>query len=428
MNDEARLAKNLAIKEKGNETRNRHKAMRCRVIMLKVVRNKLTKEQSECLHGQFREAKWVYNSMLSQSNEGKDIFSLTYSDFETVTHKDKDKNDVISSLQFLSKRELQSVIASVKTNITNLAKAKKKGLDVGALRFISEYTSIDLPQYEKSYRIVSRTRVKVDKVKRPIYVRGLDQLYNLDCEYELANAKLVNRPDGFYIAVTIYTEREHEDGCTSEKPLIGIDMGCQTSLTLSDGRKINAEVKETERLKRLQRSLDRSEKGSNNRRRIRRKLRVEHGHLCNKRDDMARKILHMLSMYKVVMQDEQLSNWQKGGHGKKVSHGVLGRVKDGLLSRDDTYVIDKMVPTTKLCTCCGEHVEMGQWDRRFVCPCCGHEDDRDVHAAKNMLWLFGNRGALCVGRTEYTREAFQEGIRAILDGTSHETTESSVPW
>lgn len=424
MDNEQRLAKNLIIKEKGNETRNRHKAMQCRVITVKVVDNKLNKQQRETLYGQFREAKWVYNSILSKSNDGEDIFNLTYKDFNTVTHLDKDKNQLTDELQYLSKRELQSIISGVKTNISNLSKAKKNGMNVGVLRFISEYSSIDLAQYEKSYKITGRNTIKVDKVRKPLYVRGLKQLYDIEERYELANAKLINRPDGIYIGITVYVE--HHGDKPQEKPLVGIDMGCETSITLSNGEKLNLEVKETERLKRLQRSIARCKKGSHNRWKVRRKLRGEYCHMNNKRDDMSRKVLKELSKYRVVMQDEQLSQWQETGHGKKISHGVLGRVKKGLADKPDTFVLSKWIPTTKMCTHCGTKVEMSQSDRVFVCPVCGHTEDRDVHAANNMLWFFSKSKTLCVERTEYNREAFESEIRDIFTRINHETTKSLV--
>ena len=423
--DNKRLEKNLHIKEKGSETRKRHKRMQCKVMTFKVVYNHLNKIQLEQLNGQFREAKWVYNSMLSQSENGKDIFSITYKDFETVTHRDKNGNDVTSELNYLPKRALQSVISGLKTNICNLAKAKEKGLEVGKLTYVGDYRSIDLAQYGISYKIVGRNRIKVNKIKKPLYVRGLDQLYKLEDRYELANAKLLRKADGFYIAVTIYCDKKKEEK-GAEKPLLGIDMGCQTTLTLSDGRKLNVQVKETERLKRLQRSLARCKKHSNNRRKVCRKLKCEYGHMSNKRNDSANKILHMLSNYKVVMQDEQLANWQKNGHGDKVAHSVLGRVKDGLMSRKDTYVLSKWVPTTKLCTCCGTSVEMSLKDREFVCPVCGHKEDRDIHAAKNMLWFFGKRKTLCVERTEYNREEFLREVRVACEGWRHEIHKSLV--
>lgn len=427
MDDNQRHIKNLAIKEKGVETRNRHKAMLCRVIMLKVVFNKLNKTQKEELFGQFREAKWIYNNMLSRSQNGEDIFKMTDKDYVTVDHLDKDRNVLTDEIKYLSRREVQSVISGIKTNISNLAKAKAKGQDVGALRFITEYTSIDLAQYEKSYRIVGKNKVKVDKVKKPLRVRGLEQLYKLDERYEMANAKLIKRPDGFYIGLTVYIDKIKADVRT-DKPLIGLDMGCETSLTFSNGVKINAQVKETERLKRLQCSLDRCKKGSHNRWKIRRMLRKEYQHISNKRDDMAKKLVHQFSTYRVVMQDEQLSSWQSEGHGAKVEHGVLGRVKSLLMKKPDTFVINKWVPTTKLCTECGCKVELTERDRTFICPVCGHREDRDVHAAKNMLWFHSKKETLCVERIEYNHDKFVDGLAVIFNTVSHETTQSSVEW
>ena len=425
MNDEQRQQKNLAIKEKGVETRNRHRNMLCKVIMLKVVFNKLNTIQKEQLFGQFREAKWIYNNMLSRSENGEDVFKITYKDYETVNHLDKNHNIITDDIKYLSKREVQSVIAGLKTNIANLAKAKQKGMEVGSLGFITDYSSIDLPQYEKSYRITGRNKVKVDKIKKELRVRGLDQLYSMTDRYELANAKLIKKADGFYVALTVYVEKT-KNISKVEKPLIGIDMGCETTITLSNGTKINATVKETERLKRLQRRLGRCRKGSNNRWRIRRMLRKEYDVMGNRRNDMAKKIVHMLSVYRVVMQDEQLSSWQESGHGEKVSHGVLGRVKTMLMAKPDTFILSQWIPTTKLCTECGCKLDLSLNDRVFVCPVCGMKEDRDVHAAKNMLWFFGKRNSLCVERTEYNRDEFSEGLNRVFGLTIYETAKSLV--
>ncbi len=66
---------------------------------------------------------------------------------------------------------------------------------------------------------------------------------------------------------------------------------------------------------------------------------------------------------------------------------------------------------TKLCTKCGTYNDsLKLSDRVFVCPNCGDTEDRDVHAAQNMVWLYDNLG---VGRTEVKRVELQRIITEI---------------
>ena len=85
------------------------------------------------------------------------------------------------------------------------------------------------------------------------------------------------------------------------------------------------------------------------------------------------------------MQDEQISGWHKGQFGKQVQHSCMGTVKAKLKSLPQTVILDKWIPTTKLCPKCGT---INQWitlaDRTYKCG-CGYELDRDVHSAKNMI-------------------------------------------
>ena len=54
-------------------------------------------------------------------------------------------------------------------------------------------------------------------------------------------------------------------------------------------------------------------------------------------------------------------------------------------------MIDRWFPTTKLCVNCGAYNDnLKLSDRKFVCSECGTIDDRDIHAAKNMIWIYDN--------------------------------------
>ena len=97
-----------------------------------------------------------------------------------------------------------------------------------------------------------------------------------------------------------------------------------------------------------------------------------------------------MSYKQVVIQDENLRGWHKGGHGKAVQHSILGRVKKKLKIMDNVTVLSRFAPTTKLCFHCGEvHNGNKVWDRVFRCD-CGVCCDRDIHAAQCMVWMYLN--------------------------------------
>lgn len=99
-----------------------------------------------------------------------------------------------------------------------------------------------------------------------------------------------------------------------------------------------------------------------------------------------------------------------------MQHSILGRVKSKLKQLPKTVVLDKSIPTTKLCSQCGEfHDEMNVWNRTFKCD-CGVEMDRDIHAAKNMVWFYENN--VGVGRTNVKRVEMKALVSSALKCSS----------
>ena len=154
-------------------TKAKRLTQQCHVYTIKVQKNKLNTSQKNKLKMFFVEAKWMYNHILNLSKENTDIFSLTYNDLTEVNHYDKDKNLITSKLSYLSSQMKQDVLSQLITNIRSLNRAKTKGLKVGALKFISEYKSINLKQANVSYKIISKNKIKIQGIKKPIKVNGL---------------------------------------------------------------------------------------------------------------------------------------------------------------------------------------------------------------------------------------------------------------
>lgn len=396
LSDDVRKSKNEKIATSFKATKERRKHQTPRVVDLKIVTNKLSSTQREALERLFIEAKWVYNDAIGSDN----IFEYQVPKKTVAVHTP----DGVEQREFkvLSAQMKQSVVAGARSSIKTLASLKKKGKEVGSLNFKSKYTSIDLKQAGATYKIRG-SKAKIQNIPGWVRVRGVKQLEGT----ELANAKLVRRSDGFHLLVTTYQFTDEIPSQIKNEGVVGVDFGVKTSLTLSTGEKFDIAVGETERLKRLQRKLARQEKGSNNYKKTQDKISREYRHITNRRDDIANKLSHeILGFEQIFIQDENIAGWRsKQGYargGRKIQHSVLGRVKARLSANPRVTVLDKYVATTATCIC-GVKTKHTPDKRTFVCSSCGYSDDRDIHAAKNMVRLSGvNNLNLGTGRTELT--------------------------
>ena len=383
MTEEERLIKNENIRKAMRETCFKRTKQTCRVFKVKIDESRLSNKQAEQLKMIFVEAKWLYNNILNYS-ENNDIKDFNYK-IKQVAILNKDKEEEIREIKYLGSQMKQSVISSMLSSIKTLATRKKRGYKVGKLKFISNYRSINLKQYEHTYKILSTHLMRIQGISGKIRVNGLEQFIDIP-NIEFANAKILNTPKGYYISITTYID-------TDSLPIkhfigkeIGLDMGISTMLTLSNGEKIDVTVEETERLKRLQRKIHKQKKGSNNRRKTCLLIKKEYEKLSNRKNDAANKIVaYILSYENIYMQDEQLIGWKKL-FGKKTQHSCLGRIKGKLVHHPRVNVLDRMAPTSKYCANCGnKNKDLTLADRIYVCPICGFQEDRDVHAAKNMI-------------------------------------------
>lgn len=402
MTNKERLAKNRQISQTKHDTIARHKNMLVKIFNVKIQENQLSKSQKEALQIVFLEQKWYKNYILNwcEQNENNRITKFN-TKINDITKKDKDMNDIPVHINYLSASQRQCLVSRMYANIKTLHTLKTKGLQKpGRLQFSKEETIIDLKQYGMTHKIVSSQRVKIQGIPHSLKVNGLNRFIKIP-EIEFANARLLHRATGYYVQFVCYVPKENKTQNKIEKT-IGIDFGCSTAFTLSNSKKISVNVPESERLKKLQKQQAKKIKGSKNFQKTVKKVRKEYQKITNRKNDLANKIVHEFSQYRtIVIQDEQLKNWHKNGHGKAVQHSVLGRVKAKLLQNPNTVVLGKSVPTTRLCTKCGQwHDEIRVWDRTFKCD-CGVEMDRDVHAAQNMVWFYENN--VGVERTKVKR-------------------------
>lgn len=388
--DKKRALKQAKLKTKARRTRQVVKTFEC-----KVKTSKLNARQKNELEKIFIEAKWFYNHVLSLKFEQEcKLCNINSTNIKSVVHFSKDNEEIESELQLLSSQEKQSIIQRMISNEKAIKTLTKRGHQKGGkLKFKSDVNCIPLKQNNYTHQFKSLHKVRIAGISGKLFVNGAHQFLDIP-GVEIANANLVKKANGYFLYITTYwskeaINRERKDGQQKNSKVIGIDFGCMTNLTLSDERKINIQIEESERLKRMQRKASKQKKRSNNQMKTYNIINREYQKIIDKKQDLANKFVHEMKAYdKVIIQDEQLSNWHRNGHGKKVQHSCMGTVKAKLKQQLNVVVLDKFIPTTKWCSCGFINNIIEQSDRTLTCPKCGKVEDRDIHSAKNMVEIW----------------------------------------
>lgn len=201
----------------------------------------------------------------------------------------------------------------------------------------------------------------------------------------------------YFISVLVEDGKEFPKACSfSESTTVGIDVGIKHFAVLSTGEKIDHPrhlLKAEKRLKRLQKTVARRKKGSNNKNKSRIRLAVQHEKVGSRRKDF----LHKLS--KKLISDNQAVAIEK--------LDVKGMLKDHRLAKyisasgwaefftfldykskwygRNIFEIGRFDPSSKMCHTCGfVNKDLKLSDRNWKCIKCGSSHDRDINAARNI--------------------------------------------
>lgn len=394
MNQEAHIAKSKAIAETLKATKAKRKTQICKVREMKVIKNKLSKEQAEHLRLLFLEAKWFYNYMLANPSLRND----TGAKLKVVSVKLPDGTFEQRELKHLSGQTKQSIASGINQSIKTLAKLKAKGVQQpGALKFKSQLTTIELKQYGYTHRINRElNQIFIQCLKKGLKVKGLEQLDELETTYgdiDIASAKIVDRPDGIFFKIVCYIidNKEREQEC------VGIDMGLGKHISMSNNLAFRFRLDETKKLISIQQKLSRKkgalkgEKKSKNFKKVKKRLNKEHQKIVNKRTNAINHIISLVDLYQfVACQDEQIAAWSKENkteRNKEIYHSGMGAIKSRLKSLESSRVdvINKYLATTQTCSGCGNVQPMPEEERIYHCKACGLTIDRDKNSTLDMI-------------------------------------------
>ena len=186
---------------------------------------------------------------------------------------------------------------------------------------------------------------------------------------------------------------------------VGIDMGISKRLTLSDGETVEKREIDRKKIIRLQRSVSRKVKGSNNRRKAISLLAKEWQRLTDKeRDYLHRLTAEIARMYDFIAVEKlKTKNMLRNTNLAKSIHEQTWGKFITLLDEKAESAGGKMTEvdpggTSQECSICGAAVKKDLSVRTHKCD-CGYEADRDVNAAINIL----HRGLASIAGGNVTR-------------------------
>ncbi len=253
-------------------------------------------------------------------------------------------------------------------------------------------------------------------------------------EGKVMNITVSNRAGRWYASIQV---EQVIDVCKHPSDSeIGIDAGIKCFAAFSDGTTIegvNSFRRHEQALARGQKKLSRKQKGSNNRKKQKKKISRLHQKISNVRSDFLHKLSTDISKNHATVYVEglQIKNMSSSARGTIEDPGIRVKAKSelnksildqgwGEFRRQLDYKLSwkggKLIEidfryTSQTCSCCGHRAKGNRLSQAvFRCMACGHEENADVNAAKNILTV-GQTGIACQANRTSGRQQEPAGNR-----------------
>ena len=220
---------------------------------------------------------------------------------------------------------------------------------------------------------------------------------------QIKRVRVVRRADGYYVQFCIDAERSEKREPTGRT--IGLDVGLTHFYTDSDGNTIEnpRHLRKSQRsLKKLNRRLSKTQKGSKNREAARNCLSRKHLKVSRRRKDFAVKLARCVvqSNDLVAYEDLSVRNMVKNRKlSKSISDAAWTAFRNWVEYFGKVFGVATVAVaphyTSQNCSSCGKVAKKSLSERTHICPHCGFVLDRDWNAARNILEL----GLRTVGHT-----------------------------
>ncbi len=215
---------------------------------------------------------------------------------------------------------------------------------------------------------------------------------------EIKRVRLVKRADGYYCQFSLKVDVQIETNLTNK--MVGLDVGLKEFLTDSEGntvenprffRKAEKALNRANR-KKSQKFVNRKKSQSKNYHKARVRYARKHLKVSRQRQEFAKRVAYCViqSNDLVAYEDLNVSGMVRNRKlAKSISDAGWNIFRQWLEYFGYKYgKITVAVPphnTSQDCSNCGQKVQKSLSTRTHICPHCGHIQDRDFNAARNIL-------------------------------------------
>lgn len=349
------------------------------------------REQQTLMAKHFGCVRFIYNYMLAYKTKLYETVKKNINKFEMCSMiTNMKKQEEYSWLREVNSQSLNVSIYNLEKAYTHFFRDKK-----GYPKFKCKHSQqvFACPQFVMVD--FDNNRINLPKFKQPIKC-----IFSRTFQGKIKTCTIKKtKTNKYFISILV------DDGLPEPiKPAItkeitvGIDLGIKDFAILSNGNKISNPTfyrKQEQRLKILQKRASNKQKDSKNRQKANLKVALLHEKIHNQRKDFIYKTIRWLFdknqastfCLETLNTSGMMKNHKLAKSIQDVSWSMFNQIFEGKCNLEGKNIlrIGRFEPSSKTCSNCGHIMDSMRLDiRKWRCPKCGTNHDRDINAAKNI--------------------------------------------
>ena len=352
--------------------------------------------QRELIEKTFGCTRYVYNNFLAERKN-------KYEESKTKVHvyeQLKELTNLKREKEWLREIDSCALQASV-YNLDNAFQGFFHGKGYPKFRAKGVHESFRTNNTLNTYKNKKYESIRIDFNKRIITLPKLKEVkfrgYRTTKEMvgKIKSATISKDANKYFVSVLV--EVPFIKPIINPTSVIGLDLGIKDFIVTSNGEKLKNEVRVNEkRLKGLQKGLARCRPGSKNRYKLKLKIQRLYLKIRNARKHMIFKLANKILKESDIVAVETLdvkSMYQVHSIAKHLNKVPIGDFLSVLKYKADwlgkkVININKYFPSSQCCNRCDyKNEEVKDLSvRKWICPKCGFEHDRDINASVNIMF------------------------------------------